>query len=84
VVFSSAKGGDSARASNGGKARSRRVKGDFRYGSVITIRITKPGFVGVYLRERVAKTGLEVQKRLCLPATGGAAPVKCSGKLKGS
>jgi hypothetical protein len=83
VVFSSPKGGDSAKASNSGSATSRRVKGDFRYGSVITIRITKPQFVGVFLKERVAKSGLEVMQRLCIPATGGG-PVKCSGKLKGS
>ena len=83
VVFSSPKGGDSAKANNSGSASSRRVKGDFRYGSVITIRITKPQFVGVFLKERVAKRGLEVLQRLCIPATGGG-PVKCSAKLKGS
>jgi len=83
VVFSSSKGGDSATANNSGLAKSRRVKGDFRYGSVITIRITKPQFVGVFLKERVAKRGLQVMQRLCIPATGGA-PVKCTAKLKGS
>ncbi len=83
VVFSSPKGGDSAKANNSGLAKSRRVKGDFRYGSVITIRITKPQFVGVFLKERVAKRGLQVMQRLCIPATGGG-PVKCSAKLKGS
>ena len=83
VVFSSPKGGDSAKAGNSGSAKSKRVKGDFRYGSVITIRITKPQFVGVFLREKVAKTGLQLLQRLCIPATGGG-PVKCSAKLKGS
>ena len=84
VVFSSPKGGDSVKANNSGSAKSKRVKGDFRYGSVITIRITKPQFVGVLIRERVvAKRGLRVVQRLCIPATGGA-PVKCSAKLRGS
>jgi hypothetical protein len=83
VVFSSSKGGDTARASGSGAASSKRVRGDFRYGSVITIRITKPQFVGVFLKEKIAKSGLRVVQRRCIPATGGA-PVKCSGKLKGS
>jgi hypothetical protein len=83
VVFSSPKGGDTARANGSGTARSKRLKGDFRYGSVITIRITKPQFVGVFLKEKIAKSGLKVLKRMCIPATGGS-PVKCSGKLKGS
>jgi hypothetical protein len=83
VVFSSPRGGDTAKANAYGSASSRRVKGDFRYGSVITIRITKPAYVGVYLREKVSKGGLRVLKRQCIPATGGK-PVKCSGKLKGS
>jgi len=83
VVFSSPKGGDSAKAGNSGSAKSKRVKGDFRYGSVITIRITKPQFVGVFLREKVARRGLQLLQRLCIPATGGG-PVKCSAKLKGS
>jgi hypothetical protein len=84
VVFSSPKGGDSAKVNGSGTARSRRIKGDFRYGSVITIRITKPTFVGVYLKEKVSKTGLKLLQRRCIPAVGGSAPVKCSGKLKGS
>jgi hypothetical protein len=83
VKFSSPRGGDSVRANNSGIATSRRVKGDFRYGSLITIRITKPQFVGVLLKERIAKNGLKVVSRRCIPATGGA-PVKCSSKLKGS
>jgi hypothetical protein len=83
VVFSSPKGGETAKANASGAAKSKRLKGDFRYGSVITIRITKPAFVGVYLKEKIAKSGLKVVKRLCIPVTGGA-PVKCSGKLKGS
>lgn len=83
VTFSSPHGGDSVRANGSGIATSRRVKGDFRYGSLITIRITKPQFVGVLLKERIAKTGLKVVSRLCLPATGGG-PVKCTAKLKGS
>jgi hypothetical protein len=83
VVFSSPKGGESATVNGSGSARSRRIKGDFRYGSMITIRITKPAFVGVYLQETVSKGGLKVVKRLCIPATGGG-PVACSAKLKGS
>jgi hypothetical protein len=83
VRFSSPRGGDSVKANNSGIATSRRVKGDFRYGSLITIRITKPQFVGVLLRERIAKTGLKVVSRLCIPATGGS-PVKCTAKLKGN
>jgi hypothetical protein len=83
VVFSSPKGGDSAKAGNSGSAKSKRVKGNFRYGSVIKIRITKPQFVGVFLKEKVAKRGLQLLQRLCIPATGGK-PVKCSAKLKGS
>jgi hypothetical protein len=82
VAFSSPRGGDSVKANNSGIATSRRVKGDFRYGSLITIRITKPQFVGVLLRERIGKTGLKVVSRLCIPATGGS-PVKCTAKLKG-
>jgi hypothetical protein len=83
VVFSSPKGGDSATANRSGVAKSRRVKGDFRYGSVITIRITRPQFVGVFLKEKIARNGLRVLQRRCIPATGGS-PVKCSGKLKAS
>ena len=83
VVFSSPKGGDATTANGSGVASSKRVKGDFRYGSVITIRITKPAFVGVLLKEKISKSGLQVVQRLCIPATGGA-PVKCSAKLKGS
>ena len=60
VVFSSPRGGDSATVNSSGIAKSRRVKGDFRYGSVITIRITKPQFVGVFLKEKVARGGLQV------------------------
>ena len=84
VVFSSPKGGDSAKANGSGTAKSRRIKGDFRYGSVITIRITKPTFVGVYLKEKVSKTGLKLLQRRCIPAVGRSVPVKCSGKLKGT
>jgi hypothetical protein len=83
VVFASPKGGDSATVNSSGIARSRRVKGNFAYGSVITIRITKPQFVGVFLRERISRSGLQVISRLCIPATGGK-PVRCSGNLKGS
>jgi hypothetical protein len=83
VVFSSPKGGDSTTANSSGVARSRRVKGDFRYGSVITIRVTKPQFVGVFLKEKIVRSGLQMVQRRCIPATGGS-PVKCSGKLKGS
>jgi len=84
VVFSSPKGGDRTAANSSGIARSRRVSGNFRYGSVITIRITKPTFVGVFLRVVVKKPqGLLVARRACIAATGGR-PVKCTGKLKGS
>lgn len=84
VTFSSSRGGDSATANSAGIARSRRVTGDFRYGSMITIRITKPTFVGVLLKVKVKKPqGLDVLARACLPATGGG-PVKCSAALRGS
>jgi hypothetical protein len=83
VLFSSPRGGDSAKANSSGVATSHRVKGDFRYGSVISIQITKPGLVGVLLSEVVSKSGLQVVSRRCIPATGGR-PVACSGKLKGS
>lgn len=84
VVFSSPRGGDRATANSSGAAHSRRAKGDFRYGSVITIKITKSAFVGVFLKVKVSKgQGLAVVRRACIPATGGS-PVKCSSALKGS
>jgi hypothetical protein len=84
VAFSSPRGGDTAKANSSGAAHSRRAKGDFRYGSVISIKITKPAFVGVFLKVKVNKRqGLGVVRRACIPATGGS-PVKCSSALKGS
>lgn len=82
VVFSSSHGGDRAKANSSGTARSRRVSGNFSYGSLITIRITKEAFVGIYLKEVVTKSGLKVKRRACIPATGGP-PVKCSSALSG-
>jgi hypothetical protein len=88
VVISSPRGVERLRASSSGKASSRRVccgaRGpQFRWGSRITIRITKRGFVGVLERNVVRKRGLVTAGRLCIPATGGAA-VRCSAKLRGS
>jgi hypothetical protein len=82
VVFSSPHGGDRVTASSSGTVKSRRVKGTFRYGSRITIRVTKRGFIGAYLQTSVAKSGLKVVKRLCYAATGGPA-VKCTVALTG-
>ena len=82
VVFSSPHGGDRANVGSSGTAKSRRVKGSFRYGSRITIRATKRGFIGAYLQTAVSKSGLKVVKRLCYAATGGPA-VKCTSALTG-
>jgi len=83
VVFSSPRGTDVAKANSSGVAHSRRAKGNFSFGSVITIRITKPAFVGAYLKEVVSKRGLKVARRACIAPTGGS-PVKCSARLRGS
>jgi hypothetical protein len=82
VVFSSRKGTDTVQANSAGVARAKRVKGAFRYGSVIKIRITKPGYVGSLLKLVVAKRGLRVRRGTCIPANGGA-PLKCSARLAG-
>lgn len=84
VSFSSSRGHDRVRAKSSGVARSKRVLGKYRYGSVIKIRITKSGFVGELLTEVVRKRGLKLVRKTCIPATGKQKPVKCSGKLKGS
>lgn len=82
VVFSSPHGGDRVTAGSSGTVKSRHVKGAFSYGSRITIRVTKRGFIGAYLQTVVSKSGLKVVKRRCYPATGGAA-VKCTSALNG-
>jgi hypothetical protein len=82
VAFSSPRGGDRRTAGSSGTVHSKRVKGNFGYGSRITIRVTKRGYVGAYLRTVVTKSGLKVQNRLCISAQGKA-PVKCTGTLSG-
>ena len=83
ATFSSAHGTDRVRANGSGTARSRRAgRGNFGYGSVIKIRITKPAFVGELLRMVITRTGVSLRGRSCIPATGGP-PMRCSAKLKG-
>jgi hypothetical protein len=82
VVFTSPYGGEGRRANSSGVAGSGSIRGEFRFGSVVGVRITKGNFVGVLLKTVAQRGGLATVRRLCLPATGGP-PVRCSGDLKG-
>jgi hypothetical protein len=66
-----------------GFVRSRRFHGAFRFGSVITVRMTKPGYIGFYAQYVVTHSGLAQRRGLCIPATGKQSPVKCTGALRG-
>ncbi len=83
VVFASPRGGEGRKANSSGVASSRTIRENFHYGSVIGIRITKGGFVGVSLKAVVKPGGIAIVRRSCLPATGGP-PTRCTGALKGS
>jgi len=72
-----------ARGNSSGTARTNGLTGNYRFGSTFSARITKSGVVGLVLTAKATKRGLKVVNRKCIPATGGA-PVKCTGKLKGS
>jgi len=61
----------------------KRAGANLRYGSSFTVQVTKPAYVGVFLRGKVTKTGLKVTSRSCMKPTGGG-PVACTSALKGS
>jgi hypothetical protein len=56
---------------------------NLRYGSKFTVQITKPAYVGAFIRGKVTQRGLQVTGHSCMTATG-AGPVACSPKLKGN
>jgi hypothetical protein len=82
VQLSSASRGETLRATSG-FVLSRRFRGAFRFGTVITVRMTKPGYIGFYAQYVVTHSGLATRKSLCIPATGKQSPVKCTGGLRG-
>jgi hypothetical protein len=82
VQISSASRGETLTALKG-FVRSRRFHGAFRFGTVITVRMTKPGYVGFYAQYVVTHSGLASRRSLCIPATGKQSPVRCTGGLRG-
>jgi hypothetical protein len=66
-----------------GYVRSRRFHGTLRFGTVLTVRITKPGYVGFYAHLVVTHGGLAQRGKKCIRATGSQAPVPCSSSLRG-
>ena len=85
VVITAAGVKETVRASSAGSAPSKAMKRSFRDGTVITVRITKPGYVGYHGQLRVGPPqGLKLITRRCIPATGRQAPVRCSKGLRGS
>ena len=72
-----------ARPRSAGIARTKRFKGNFRYGAIITVRITKPAWVGFYARYQVTRRGLKPVRTACIPAVGAQKPMKCSPALRG-
>jgi hypothetical protein len=82
VQISGAGRGETLKAVSG-FVRSRRFHGAFRFGSVITVRMTKPGYIGFYARYVVTHSGLAQRQSLCIPATGKQSPVRCTSSLRG-
>ena len=52
----------------------------FRAGTTFTVRMTRPGWIGAYMRARVtvASPGVRIVSRLCLQALGGSSPIRCA------
>jgi hypothetical protein len=76
---------ETLRASSAGRAPSQAMKRPWRDGAIITVRITKPGYVGYHGQFRVGPpSGLNRVKRLCVPATGRQTAVRCTKALRGS
>jgi hypothetical protein len=69
-----------------GTARSRRISGGLRYGTGVTIKVTKSAWVGVYLKLVVdRRVGLRSVRKACIPAIGSQSPVGCGNRaLRGS
>jgi hypothetical protein len=69
-----------------GHVRSRRFSGaSLAYGSTLTVRITKPGWVGFFARYVATRgAGLALRSQACIPGFGSNRPVGCSNKLRGS
>jgi hypothetical protein len=69
---------ESGRTGGSGKLRSRKfVNRTFAVGSVLTVRVTKPGRIGDLLRIRVIAGGAKLAGRRCIPVTGGAPRARC-------
>jgi hypothetical protein len=67
-----------------GVAPSRALNGVLPYGMVITVRITKVGFVGAYLKLVTdRRQGFRLLEKKCIAAVGSQSPVTCSGRLAG-
>lgn len=58
-------------------------RGNLPYGAVITVRISKPAWVGFFGRYQVTRRGLVLKKTLCIPAQGAPKPMKCTLALRG-
>jgi hypothetical protein len=67
-----------------GGARSKRFQRNLRYGSILKLRITKPGWIGFYAKYTVTRRGGVVTKsEACIPAVGRSKPTKCTKALRG-
>jgi hypothetical protein len=69
---------ENATASAAGKMTSRKfVNRTMRVGSILTVRVTKPGRIGDLLRIKVIPGGAALARRLCIPLGGGAPRASC-------
>lgn len=83
VQLSSSSRGETLFARSG-PVKSRRFRGNVSYGTVLTVRMTKPGWVGLYARFVATRgRGLALRKQACIPATGPQKPTPCSTSLRG-
>jgi hypothetical protein len=83
VLMTSGSRREQLTASADGVASSRRFRGRLVTGTKVTIRATKPRFVGYFARYRIATGAKLVGRTLCIPAYGKARPVACSSSLLG-
>lgn len=69
---------ETGRTSRAGKLRSRKlVDRPLVVGSVFTVKVTKPGRIGDFLRIKVIAGGAALAKRQCVPLGGGPPRSSC-------
>ena len=66
------------RATGAGIANLKRFRGTYRTGTMITVAITRPGYVGWYGTLRF-RNGLKLVRAQCIPPTGAQTPRACAG-----